>query len=56
LPRKETPPPESDPGLRNMIVAAVLLVGVLGLLVEQRLGPTPGYSLTPVVGGLQLSP
>lgn len=56
LPRKKAPPPKRDPGPRDVLIAAVLLMGVLGLLVEQRLGPTPGYSLAPTAGSLQLSP
>jgi hypothetical protein len=55
-PRQEPPPPDDDRGIRDVIVAAVVLIGVAGLLCEKFLGPTAGYSLSLVQGGLQLSP
>jgi hypothetical protein len=38
------------------MIAAAMLIGAVGLVCEQRLGPTPGYSLSHDAGGLQLSP
>jgi hypothetical protein len=55
-PRKDPSPPVSEPGFRNLMVAAVLLAGVLGLVCEQKFGPTPGYSLADSASALQLSP
>ena len=54
--RSDPPPPDRDPGLRDVMTAGAALIGVLGLLCEQWLGPTPGYSLSLMTGGLQLSP
>lgn len=55
-PRREPSPEPRDPGIRDVMVAGVLLLMVLGLLCEQRLPPTPGYSLAPGPNEIQLSP
>jgi hypothetical protein len=54
--RRDVPPERRDPGLRNLLIAATLLMSALGLLCERSFGPTPGYSLAQNAGDLQLSP
>jgi hypothetical protein len=53
---REAPPERRDTGYRDLMIAATLLVSVLCLICEQSLSPTPGYSLAPNQGDLQLSP
>lgn len=52
----EPHPENRDPGFRDVMCAAAVLLMVLGLLCEQRLPPTPGYSLAQTPSELQLSP
>jgi hypothetical protein len=55
--RQELPPPNrSETGFRDLMIAATLLLSVLCLICEQSFSPTPGYSLAPNQGELQLSP
>lgn len=55
--RPVEPHPENrDSGLRDVIAAGAVLLMVLGLLCEQRLPPTPGYSLAQTPVEIQLSP
>lgn len=54
--RRDVQPDRRDPGFRNLLIAATLLVSVLGLLCERSFGPTPGYSLAPNPTEIQLSP
>ena len=54
--RREPPPYRGEPGYRDLMIAATLLLSVLCLICEQTLGPTPGYSLVETHGELQLSP
>jgi hypothetical protein len=54
--RRDEQPERRDPGFRNLLIAATLLVSVLGLLCERSFGPTPGYSLAQNPTEIQLSP
>jgi hypothetical protein len=57
LPRRRTPPPERrDPGIRDVLIAAVLLLATVGLICQKTYPPTPGYSLAASSSDLQLSP
>ena len=54
--RREVPPSDGEPGFRDLMIAATLLLSVLCLICEKSLGPTIGYSLVETHGDLQLSP
>jgi hypothetical protein len=59
LPKRRPPEPHPenrDPGFRDLVCAGAFLLMVLGLLCEQRLPPTPGYSLAQTPNEIQLSP
>jgi hypothetical protein len=57
LPYRQLKNPETrDPGWRDVMIAATVLLSVLCLVCEQSLGPTSGYSLVNTHGDLQLSP
>jgi hypothetical protein len=53
-------PPRHDripnPEFRPVVIAAILLVSVLGLVCDKFLPPMAGYALAPSVNDLQLSP
>jgi hypothetical protein len=56
--RQEFPiePPRRDPGFRDLLIAATVLLSILCLISERAYGPLPGYSLVENAGDLQLSP
>ena len=57
LPSRHSKPGETrDPGWRNVMIAATVLLSLVCLICEQTLGPTSGYSLVDTHGELQLSP
>jgi hypothetical protein len=55
LPSRRIPPPR-DPGIRDVMIAAVLLLATVGLICQKTFPPTPGYSLAVSISDLQLSP
>jgi hypothetical protein len=54
--RRTPPPPRRDPGIRDVMIAAVLLLATVGLICQKTFPPTPGYSLAVSISDLQLSP
>jgi hypothetical protein len=54
--RREMVPERRETGLRDLVIAATLLLSVLCLISERVYGPLPGYALVPNAGELQLSP
>ena len=54
-PRRPSPP-DRDPGFRNVVVAAVLLIGTIALICGRYYPPLSAYALTASPAELQLSP
>ena len=49
-------PEAPDKGFRDVMIAGACLLGVLGLVCEKYMPPTPGYSLARSADDIQLSP